>query len=68
MSFSNCPKCGERFETKLTTVMPFCSVRCQQLDLRLWLDEEQRLPVMPQDEEEAEEWLQKAEQAEWEAE
>ncbi len=25
--------------------MPFCSVRCQQIDLAAWLDEERSLPV-----------------------
>ena len=66
MSFANCPNCGERFESALSPVMPFCSLRCQQLDLRLWLNEERCLPVVPRDEEEAEEWLHRAEQSGWE--
>lgn len=51
----------------LSTVMPFCSVRCQQLDLRLWLNEELSVPAMPQNAEDAEEWLQNAEQNELDA-
>jgi endogenous inhibitor of DNA gyrase (YacG/DUF329 family) len=32
--------------------MPFCSERCQQLDLYRWLREDYRVPVVEPDEEE----------------
>lgn len=35
--------------------MPFCSERCRLIDLGRWLNEEQRLPVEPEDEPEHEE-------------
>ncbi len=44
--------------------MPFCGVRCQQLDLRLWLMEERPLPSVPTDPEEAEAWLLESEDRE----
>lgn len=34
--------------------MPFCSERCRMIDLGRWLNEEQGLPVEPEDVEEAE--------------
>jgi uncharacterized protein len=34
--------------------MPFCCDRCRLIDLGRWLDEKQRLPVEPGEEEEAE--------------
>jgi len=61
MSKLRCPQCGSRFDGVLSTVMPFCSIRCQQLDLRLWLNEEHCLPFVPANEEDAEEWLQQQE-------
>jgi endogenous inhibitor of DNA gyrase (YacG/DUF329 family) len=32
--------------------MPFCSERCRLIDLGRWLDEEQGLPIEPEDREE----------------
>ena len=34
--------------------MPFCCDRCRLIDLGRWLDEKQRLPFEPGEEEEAE--------------
>jgi uncharacterized protein len=34
--------------------MPFCSERCRLVDLGRWLDEKQRLPIEPDEEEEIE--------------
>ena len=31
--------------------MPFCSVRCKQIDLGRWLDEEIGIPIEPEDRE-----------------
>jgi endogenous inhibitor of DNA gyrase (YacG/DUF329 family) len=31
--------------------MPFCSVRCQQIDLGRWFNEEIGVPLEPEDEE-----------------
>lgn len=36
--------------------MPFCSARCQQVDLRRWLGEEYSLPLNPEEELEGEEY------------
>ena len=38
-----CSYCGKTIELS-TAPLPFCSVRCQQLDLANWLDEEYGLP------------------------
>ena len=38
-----CSYCGKSIELS-TAPLPFCSVRCQQLDLANWLDEEYGLP------------------------
>lgn len=45
-----CPTCGEFFDPLITPVMPFCSERCQQVDLGRWFNEEIGLPVEPEDE------------------
>lgn len=39
-----CAKCGEHFVVTNRKLIPFCSVRCQQVDLAGWLDEEYGLP------------------------
>lgn len=53
-----CPTCGNRFAPRTTVVMPFCSVRCQQIDLGRWLNEEIGLPVTSNEsDEEADEGL-----------
>ncbi len=39
-----CPTCGTGFLFDETPTPPFCSVRCQQIDLGRWLDEEIGVP------------------------
>lgn len=39
-----CPTCGRRFLLDETDTPPFCSERCQLIDLGRWLDEEHGLP------------------------
>ena len=40
MAQSHCPVCKEQFDYQQSRVVPFCSDRCQQLDLGRWLNEE----------------------------
>jgi endogenous inhibitor of DNA gyrase (YacG/DUF329 family) len=39
-----CSTCGRRFFLDETSTPPFCSERCQMIDLGRWLDEENGLP------------------------
>lgn len=39
-----CAKCGTKFDRSTSPCLPFCSVRCQQIDLGLWLNESYGLP------------------------
>ena len=39
-----CSKCGQEFRVTDHRLLPFCSLRCQQMDLAGWLDEEYGLP------------------------
>lgn len=39
-----CPVCGAPTLSAMAEALPFCSVRCQQADLRRWLGEEYGLP------------------------
>lgn len=45
-----CPTCGQHFDPSLVVSMPFCSSRCQHIDLGRWLDEQFGLPVEPEEE------------------
>ena len=40
MAQSQCPICSSQFDYQESRVVPFCSDRCQQLDLGRWLNEE----------------------------
>ena len=40
-----CPKCGKEVEFTGNEFRPFCSERCQLLDLGAWADEEYNLPA-----------------------
>jgi endogenous inhibitor of DNA gyrase (YacG/DUF329 family) len=41
-----CPTCGKLSEYSTTNpVRPFCSERCQTLDLGAWADEKYRVPL-----------------------
>ncbi|MBB76719.1 MAG: DNA gyrase inhibitor YacG [Planctomycetaceae bacterium] len=42
-----CQICGSHFEPGLSSSLPFCSPRCQQVDLGRWLNEEHGLPIEP---------------------
>ena len=50
MRMPRCPICDQPFDREQTPAMPFCSHRCQLIDLRRWLGEEYSLPVAPADE------------------
>jgi endogenous inhibitor of DNA gyrase (YacG/DUF329 family) len=39
-----CPVCKQAFARQTSLPMPFCSVRCQQIDLGRWLDENYSVP------------------------
>lgn len=39
-----CAACGQPFLPTNPKLMPFCSLRCQQIDLAGWLNEENGLP------------------------
>jgi len=41
----HCSQCGKAFLRSETTCMPFCSKRCQQIDLGNWLNESYGLPI-----------------------
>ena len=41
---ATCSTCGRRFLLDETPTPPFCSERCQMIDLGRWLDEEIGLP------------------------
>lgn len=44
MTILTCPICRQPFDSDLTSAMPFCSVRCKQVDLGRWIDERYALP------------------------
>lgn len=39
-----CSYCGTKYVLEISRFRPFCSQRCQQLDLRNWLTESYGLP------------------------
>ncbi len=39
-----CSYCGQSFQRSESKHMPFCSRRCQQIDLGMWLNESYGLP------------------------
>ena len=47
-----CSLCGHPFNKTDNKAFPFCSVRCQQIDLGQWLDEKLGLPVEGHEEQE----------------
>lgn len=56
MPLIRCPVCETRFDQLKTTVMPFCSIRCQKIDLGRWLGEQYSVTVdRLEDDEESEE-------------
>jgi hypothetical protein len=50
MASMNCSICGVEFDTEQSPAMPFCSVRCKQIDQKRWLNEEYGLPWESQEE------------------
>jgi endogenous inhibitor of DNA gyrase (YacG/DUF329 family) len=54
MSQLRCPTCGNSFDSAHSEALPFCSHRCRNIDLGRWLDEEIRLPVVPDPEDDEE--------------
>lgn len=46
--------CRKKFESTESKTLPFCSVRCQQLDLNRWLGERYSFPTTRQGDEEDE--------------
>ena len=44
-----CSICESEFDPCLSTAVPFCSPRCQQVDLGRWFNEEHRVPIEPDD-------------------
>lgn len=49
-----CPTCEEWFDPAQSKSMPFCSERCQRIDLGRWLGERYSVPVTPKDDESGE--------------
>jgi len=45
MPLVKCPTCGKQVEYNGNQFRPFCSERCQLLDLGAWADEEYHLPA-----------------------
>lgn len=39
-----CPICGRPVDPNSSLAMPFCSLRCRQIDLARWLGEHYRVP------------------------
>ncbi len=53
MPSRKCPICEQLFDAASSPALPFCSRRCQQIDLGRWLGENYSVPVeRPFDEEE----------------
>ena len=42
-----CPTCGKQVEWKDNSFRPFCSERCQLVDLGKWVEGEYRVPGEP---------------------
>jgi endogenous inhibitor of DNA gyrase (YacG/DUF329 family) len=52
MSLIRCPTCSKQFESADSPkFVPFCSERCQQIDLGRWLGEKFSVPTQRIDEE-----------------
>lgn len=50
MAELRCPVCQKRFDSDQSEAMPFCSLRCKQVDLGRWLEEGYGLPYESEDE------------------
>ena len=49
-----CPTCDRLIDPNKTESLPFCSERCQQIDLGRWLGEKHALPSLPREGDEQE--------------
>jgi uncharacterized protein len=45
MSDVRCPVCDQPLDPKTSAALPFCSMRCKQIDLGRWLDERHSMPI-----------------------
>jgi endogenous inhibitor of DNA gyrase (YacG/DUF329 family) len=45
MSDLRCPVCDQPVDPKTAPAMPFCSLRCKQIDLGRWLGERYSMPI-----------------------
>ena len=43
----HCPTCEKPFRPEDSPRLPFCSLRCAEIDLGRWLNEQNGLPVEP---------------------
>ena len=50
----HCPTCGRTFVPEKSPAMPFCGLRCRQVDLGRWLEETNTIPADPETAAEAE--------------
>ncbi len=50
MAEMRCSICGVEFDSEQSPAMPFCSLRCKQIDRGRWLNEEYGLPWEPEEE------------------
>ncbi|MBI84043.1 MAG: DNA gyrase inhibitor YacG [Planctomycetaceae bacterium] len=54
MSAQRCPACEKLFLSAQSSAKPFCSERCRQIDLGLWLEERHSVAVRPDEKSEEE--------------
>ena len=50
MSTQRWPSCEKLFLSAQSSAKPFCSERCRQIDLGLWLEERHSVSVKPDEE------------------
>jgi endogenous inhibitor of DNA gyrase (YacG/DUF329 family) len=46
---NTCPVCESQFKSSGSSHLPFCSLRCRQIDLGRWLNESYGLPYENED-------------------
>lgn len=52
MTKLRCPVCKQPFASAPSQALPFCSLRCRQIDLGRWLGEQYSVPVERLDDDE----------------
>jgi endogenous inhibitor of DNA gyrase (YacG/DUF329 family) len=45
MSDLRCPVCDQPVDLQTSPALPFCSMRCKQIDLGRWLGERYSMPI-----------------------